>query len=140
MLHAYSTAPSIEMTAVRSYWKVENDALRGKQLVVPYLRFNVKNTGTAPITFLEMAATFEFTDKKEILGEGSQYVVTSSDAALKSGYTKEVFFGSGTGYTGYGILASRPAITAHVFVQTSMGGKKVELASFPVDTQLSGAN
>ena len=105
-------------------------------MLVPYLRFVIKNIGDKPITHLEASAGFELTEKKEALGEGSSYVVSSSDPPLKPGYKKEVFFGSGTGYKGMGIILKRPAVTADLYFETAYGEQKHLIRSIPISTDI----
>jgi hypothetical protein len=77
------------------------------------------------------------TDKKELLGEGSAYAVGYSDSPLKPGYKKEVFFGSGTGYPGWGIVAQRPATSADLYVEINRGEKRL-VRTVKVSRELEG--
>jgi hypothetical protein len=120
-----SQALGIEITSVRTYWTVDPNVMGGKELVVPYIRFVVKNVSGRPITKLHAKAAFELVEKREMLGDGSTYVIGFSDPPLKPGYSKEVFFGSSTGFTGYGIYMNRPKTTADLYVQTSEGEERL---------------
>lgn len=115
----------IEISNVRTYWTVDPNVLGGRELVIPYIRFEVKNVSNHAITRLQAKAAFELTDKKELFGDGSVYAIGSSDPPLKPGYTKEVFFGSSVGYTGFGIYGGRPRMMADLYVQTSEGEERL---------------
>lgn len=119
----------IEISNVRTYWTIDRNVMGGQPLVIPYMRFNIKNVGTNPITKLNFSASFELTDKKEMLGEGSSYVISPySDHPLKPGYSKEVFFGSGTGYVTSGYDAyyrSYPRVNADMYVEVNDSPKRI---------------
>ncbi len=116
----------IEISNLRTYWTINPNVRGGKEIVVPYIRFNVKNVSERPITSLRAKAAFELVENKEMLGDGGDYVIGSMDPPLKPGYTKEVFFGSSTGFTaGYGIITRRPRTTADLYIQTSEGQERL---------------
>jgi hypothetical protein len=114
----------LEITNFQSYWAVDANVLGGEAILAPFLRFKVKNLLQAPITLLSFSATFDLVDKKEQLGSGETYVVGRlSGTPLKPGYSKEVFFGSGTGYGGPGAAYGRPNVAADLFVEVNDGPK-----------------
>jgi vacuolar-type H+-ATPase subunit I/STV1 len=117
----------VELSNVRTYWTINTDVLGDQRLIIPYIRFTVKNTGSSPITKLAASACFDLTDKKEMLREGSACVISRSDHPLKPGYTREVFFGSGTGYkdTGWNRYLEKPTMTADLYLETDQGEKRL---------------
>ncbi len=118
----------IEISNIRTYWTLNKNVLGGEPLAVPYIRFRLKNIGTKAITQLSVSASFELTKDKEILGEGSSYVISSfSDHPLKPGYSKEVFFGSSTGYifNAYSPYRKYPRTNAELFVEVNGGEKRM---------------
>ncbi|GEM_PF-2116726 len=112
----------LEIANFQSYWAVDANVLGGEAILAPFLRFKVKNLLQVPITDLEFSATFDLVDKKEQLGSGDTDVVSASNP-LKPGYSKEVFFGSGTGYGGPGAAYGRPNVSADLYVQVNDGPK-----------------
>ncbi|MCL2334979.1 MAG: hypothetical protein FWC57_02825 [Endomicrobia bacterium] len=107
----------IKITNIRTYWTVDHNVLGGEQLVVPYVRMRIENVGANPITRLSVKAAFELTGKKEAFGEGMSYVIGYGDTPLKPGYSKEVFFGSQTGYkANYHIIYNLPKVSADLYV------------------------
>lgn len=117
----------IEISNLRTYWSIDPNVMGGRTLVTPYMRFNIKNVGNTPITRLKFSASFELTDKKEVLGTGSSYVISLSEPPLKPGYSKEVFFGSDTGYraSGYDEYRSFPKVNADMYVEVNGGEKRI---------------
>lgn len=127
----------IEVTDLRTSWKIEPNVLGGTKLVVPYIRFKLRNIGEQPIKKLKVSALFNLVDDKEILGDGSSYVIGYGDFPLKKGYTKEVFFGSATGYTGIGALLNQPRVTADLYIETDQSKEKVFMKSIQIAQTLN---
>lgn len=126
----------IEIFDLHTYWTIETDILGSKQIVIPYIRFKVKNIGNTPIERLKAKASFLLTEKKEVLGEGFKYVIGYGDAPLKPGFSREVFFGSSTGFTGMGILLNRPKVTADLYLDFGDGSTLVK--TFNINQKLEG--
>ncbi|MCB9489690.1 MAG: hypothetical protein H6684_13235 [Deltaproteobacteria bacterium] len=126
----------VEISEIRTYWKIKSDVLGGQELAVPFIRFKLKNVGVSPIERLEASASFTLTDEKEVLGDGSVYVIGSVDAPLKPDYSREVFFGSSTGYTGMGIVFQQPKVDADLYLDLGRG--KVLVKTFSIKQKLEG--
>jgi hypothetical protein len=109
----------IDISDLRAYWTVDPNVLGGRELLVPYVRFSVKNISSSPITSLKFVGSFKLTEKSEILGDGSQYTIGYGDPPLPPGYSKEVFFGSSTGYTGYAAYSKRPPVTVDLYSEVN---------------------
>jgi hypothetical protein len=126
----------IQISDMRSCWspRESENGENNQPFYRPYLRFDVKNIGEAPITLLDIFAGFRLVDKTEVLGSGEKYF-GSSDAPLDPGYKREVFLGSDTGYTGYAILGQRPTVSADLYFEVN-GSPKTLVAHVPVFGEL----
>ncbi len=114
----------VQISNVRTYWTEDPNVLGGVALVVPYIRLMIKNISDNPITDLEVSASFELVDKKEVLGEWESFAITSwGTPPLNPGYSREVFFGSSTGYEGVGAILSRPDVVAEIYLEVNSGSK-----------------
>jgi hypothetical protein len=128
-------ALGIQILEFTSYWTADPNVLGGKELLIPYLRFKVKNVGTIAISSLVAKASFELPDKKEVLGEGSSYPIGTSDPPLSPGYTREVFFGSGTGYTSWLVALNPPYVRASVYLEVN-GSQQILVKTVPISKEL----
>lgn len=114
----------LEISSFQSYWTVDPNILGGEAVLAPYMRFKVKNLLQEPLTHLAFSATFDLVDKKEQLGSGETFVVGHlSGTPIKPGYSKEVFFGSETGYSGPGAAIGRPNVSVDLYVEVNDGPK-----------------
>jgi tetratricopeptide (TPR) repeat protein len=110
----------MKVSDFRTYWTIDPDGQMGKELLVPYIRFTLKNIGNAPIPQIFVKASFELIGEKKILGEGQTYVIVNGDVPLNQGYSREVFLSSTTGYTGIGILLGRPETSADIYINNRL--------------------
>jgi hypothetical protein len=123
----------VEISEIVARWEINPNVMGGRPLLHPHLRFKVTNRGEKPIENLVFGASFELAGKKEVFGEGSAYPVGFSDPPLKPGYSREVFFGSSTGYTveprmialGWvEAMTTRPAMVALLWIEVNRGPRR----------------
>lgn len=126
------------ITDVRSNWKASQNLNEGQVLLVPEIRFKIKNVSGVAIAELSFKANFVLVNKgeKEALGNDSFSAVGYGDAPLEPGYTKEIFMESGTGYVDNGgsfalsiALGEAPVTTADIYFDRGNGEKKIKTIS-----------
>ena len=85
-------------------------------LYVPYLKFSVKNTGTANADRIVVKTVFIDKETKEIWDTDTNYVIGSSDAPLKPGYSKKVFSYAGVGFKSKPSASQLPKLDVEVYI------------------------
>lgn len=102
----------IKITSIKSSWKIRS-GLGGNELLSPSLMIKLKNIGNKNIKRLFIKADF-VKGNKEIFGEGTDYLIGSSDTPLKPGYSKTAFIYSNIGFTSF--FADLPSLSAEIYI------------------------
>ena len=100
----------IELEGPSSGWETKYS------LYVPYLKFSVKNTGTANADRIVVKTVFTDKETKEIWDTDTNYVIGSSDAPLKPGYSKKVFSYAGVGFKSKPSASQLPKLDVEVYI------------------------
>lgn len=100
----------IELEDLLSGWDTKSS------LYVPYLKFSVKNTGTADADKIIARTVYINNKTKEIWDTDTNYVVGSSDAPLKPGYSKKVFSYAGVGFKSKLSPSLLPDLNVEVYI------------------------
>lgn len=85
-------------------------------LFVPYLKFSVKNAGTADADRVIAKAVFINNETKEIWDTDTSYIIGSSDAPLKPSYSKKVFSYAGVGFKSKPASNLLPDLVVEVYI------------------------
>lgn len=108
--------PVLEISNLMSGW--DYNSSWSQTLYVPYLKFDVRNTGTGDANSITVRCVFTNNETKQIWDEETTYVVGSSDSPLKSGYSKKAFVYASVGYKSN--IGITPELTVDIYINEQL--------------------
>jgi len=94
--------------------------LNGETLYVPYLKINVTNQKAKSASNVVVHVVFTQESDKKVWSDETDYLVTSGDTALRTGYSKTAFVKSAVGYKSKVDTSQLPRITAQIYINDEL--------------------
>lgn len=108
-----------EISYLSNCW-TSSTGLNGRTLYVPYLKINVTNCQSSSADRVVVHVIFTQESDKEVWSDETEYLVTGSDAALRTGYSKTAFVKSSVGYVSKVSTSDLPVITAEIYINDTL--------------------
>jgi len=116
-----SPSEEFAVEVVCNCWS-RNTSMGGSSLYTPYLKLNVTNQKTSSVSRVVLKVVFYDEAKKSLWSDETEYLVSSSDDPLKSGYKKTAYVRSSVGYRSQPSVSSLPSVTADVYINDQYYG------------------
>lgn len=109
----------LQIVSVVSDWDVSG--YYGDQLLKPNLKIKIKNISSNDVDRIYVKVQFLNKEQGEVFGDGSSYVVGSSDPPLTPGYTKTAYIDCSVGYKSDFAALNLPKLTAKIYLEQKYG-------------------
>ena len=117
--YASKDGKAYSITYSSNCW-TESKGLNGQILYVPYLKINVTNQMSTAADRIVLHVVFTNETDKSVWSDETDYLVSGSDTALKSGFNKTAFIKSSVGYKSKLSINQLPSITAEVYINDEL--------------------
>jgi len=111
----FEAKTGVKVTSIETLWAWQTD-IGGKRLLSPQIKITLKNVSKKDISSLYVKASFVNKQTKEVFGDGLDYIVSSVEAPLKSGYSKTARISADVGYTNDSIALNFPELSVDIYI------------------------
>lgn len=115
------SADDFFVEVVGNCWS-KNVSMGGSALYTPYLKLNIKNQQDYSESRVVVKVVFYDESEKSLWSDETDYLVSSGDDPLKSGYSKTAFIRSSVGYRSQISASSLPFVKAEVYINDDYYG------------------
>ncbi len=139
---SYANSDPYGVMVTAAYW-TEYKGYNGQILYVPYVKLNITNQQSTSAKRITVKTVFYNDDDQTLWDDDTNYLISSSDTPLKSGYNKTAFIKAGVGYKSQINSSYLPNVSAEIYVNDEYYGKvkiKKTYTEETLNTVLSKSN